>query len=143
ADGLSEQELVLADAVQLRSSGGAQPHPGGRQPRKQRLPASHAMGERRGHRCAAGRLELARRLEPEARARHPESCPFHTRRTVVRALAERRLRRALVRGARRDAAPTALVATVMADGATADAQGSADDIAAQQAEPGNYLRVCT
>ncbi len=65
--------------------------------------------ERRGHRCAASRVELARRLEPEARARHSQGRPFHARRAVVRALAERRLWRALVRGARRDAASAAHV----------------------------------
>ena len=77
----------------------AESHARGRQPRERRLSASHAMGRQgRGHRCAAGRMELARRLEPEAGARHPEGRPFHTRRAVVRALAERRLWRALVRG---------------------------------------------
>ena len=53
ADRLSAQELVVADAVQLRASERHEKsHARNRQSRKRRLSASHAMGRRRGYRRA-------------------------------------------------------------------------------------------
>src|SRR5690349_5241232 len=49
-------------------------------------------------------MELARRLEPQARERDPQGGAFHPRRPLVRALAPCRLRRPVARGTRPDAA---------------------------------------
>src|SRR5262249_60379523 len=69
-----------------------------------RLRASWARGRGGLRRGGLRRLKAARGLEPEGRAGDAYGRPFHPRRAVVRAVAERRLRRALARGARRDAA---------------------------------------
>ena len=63
------------------------------------LPSSPAMGRRRRYRGASGRMELARGLVEAACFGHAESGPFHTWRPVVRAVAERRLRRFVARRA--------------------------------------------
>ncbi len=55
----------------------------------------------RGHRRPPGRMELAGRVEREAGARTAQGRAFHPRRAMVRAMAERRLRRSLAGRIRR------------------------------------------
>src|SRR5215471_12550041 len=91
------------------------------------------MGGGRRDRRAAGRVELARRLEREAGAGHAQGGAFHSRWAVVRELAERRLRRPLARRARRDGAAAQTIG-VMSRERTTGRQVRSDQM--KQAERG-------
>ena len=98
---LSAQELVQPDAVQLRPPGQRDADAGGGEPRDRRLPAPLPVAGGRPDRLARHRLELARRLVPEAGQGHAAGGALHPRRPVVRELPGRRLRPGMARRRRR------------------------------------------